>query len=372
MRRRAKKDERRPFIAFQIEPTSRCQLKCVMCPRTAFSDAWESGDMPLSVYRRVSEQFHLVDDVHLQGWGEPLLHPHLFDMIEMAKKEGCKVSLTTNGALLIPRISERLVREGVDTVAISIAGASKKTHESLRCGSDYEQLMGNIKAFSDMKAKSGSKTPKLVLSFLMTKTNIQELPEMVRLAKEIGIDELVATNLDYTPTQVQDDLKAFSCDSADVEFKKVIEEAKKRATKSKFPFRVYPLGGEEVVMCEMNPLQIVFITYDGCVSPCVYLNLTMKGPIPRMYCGSRYEIERLSFGNIEKTDFSDIWENSDYETFRMPYRKRMDILDKSNRAMIFDSMDMEKSARAEKEMERELAANPIPDACKTCYKAYGF
>jgi MoaA/NifB/PqqE/SkfB family radical SAM enzyme len=372
MRRWFKKRERKPFIAFQIEPTSRCQLKCAMCPRTALSDEWESGDMPLSVFKSMSSEFQSVDDVHLQGWGEPLLHPSLFDMIRTAKKEGCKVSLTTNGVLLIPRISERLVREGVDTVAISVAGASKKTHENIRCGSNYEQLIENIKALSDIKAKAGSKTPKLTLSFLMTKTNIEELPDLVHLAKYIGVDELVATNLDYTPTWLQDDLKAFSCERADVDFKKVIEEARKRATKSNFLFRVYPLEGEEVIMCEMNPLQIVFITHDGSVSPCVYLNLTMKGPVPRIYCGSHYEIERLSFGNIGKTDFRHIWGNAGYKRFRTAYLKRMKVFEKSNTAFVFDSMDMEKLARAEKEMERELAANPIPDVCKTCYKAYGF
>lgn len=369
MSHRVRKKGRRPFVAFQIEPTSRCQLKCVMCPRTVFSDAWEPGDMPLSVYKRISGHFHLAEDVHLQGWGEPLAHPHLFEMIEIAKRENCKVSLTTNGVLLLPRVSERLLREGVDTVALSIAGASKATHESIRCGSNYEQLIGNIKALSGLKAQLRSKTPKLVLSFLMTKSNIEELPEVVRLAKEIGIDDLVATNLDYAPTQVQDELKAFSCGRADPGFMKIIDEAKKRAMKSRLPLRVYPLEAEEVVMCELNPLQMVFFTCDGSVSPCVYLNLTKKGPIPRIYCGSRCDIERLSFGNIEETDFPDIWESTGYKRFRTAYRKRMEVLEKSNMAMVFN---MEELARTEKEIKSGLSANPIPDACKTCYKAYGF
>jgi MoaA/NifB/PqqE/SkfB family radical SAM enzyme len=369
MSRRVRKKGRRPFIAFQIEPTSRCQLNCVMCPRTALSDAWEPGDMPLSAYERISGHFHLAEDVHLQGWGEPLVHPSLFEMVRIAKRANCKVSLTTNGVLLIPRVSERLLKEGVDTVALSIAGASKATHESIRCGSNYEQLIGNIEALSGLKARLKSRTPKLVLSFLMTRTNIEELPEMVRLAKEIGIDDLVATNLDYTPTWTQDGLKAFSCGRAEAGFMKIIDEAKKRALKSRLPLRVYPLEGEEVVMCELNPLQMVFFTHDGCVSPCVYLNLTKKGPIPRIYCGSHYDVQRLSFGNIEKTDFHDIWESAGYKSFRAAYRKRMDVLEKSNMALVFD---MEELARTEREIKRGLSANPIPDVCKTCYKAYGF
>jgi MoaA/NifB/PqqE/SkfB family radical SAM enzyme len=150
-----------------------------MCPRTAFSSEWETGDMPLPIYKRISGYFHLVRDVHLQGWGEPLLHPHLFTMIQIAKAEKCRVSLTTNGALLSPDISEKLIREGVDIIAISIAGASRRTHESIRCRSDFDTLVDNIRILSGSKARLRSKTPNLILSFLMTKTNIEELPRAV-------------------------------------------------------------------------------------------------------------------------------------------------------------------------------------------------
>ncbi len=62
----------RPFTTFQIEPTSRCQPKCIMCSRAAFADEWISGDMPFSVNEKLSRYFNLVKDIHLQGWGEPV------------------------------------------------------------------------------------------------------------------------------------------------------------------------------------------------------------------------------------------------------------------------------------------------------------
>ncbi|MDI6890283.1 MAG: radical SAM protein [Thermodesulfovibrionales bacterium] len=364
------KVRRRPFIAFQIEPTSRCQLKCIMCPRTVFSEEWENGDMPLSVYERISRHFYLVDNVHLQGWGEPLLHPNIFDMIQIAKEKHCKVSLTTNGFLLDSNVSTMLIKEGVDIVAISIAGASKDTHEKIRKGSNFDHLLHNIKALNNFKHKMKSKNPKLVLSFLMTKTNIEDLPEIVNLAKEIGIDEIVATNLDYTPTQLQDDLKAFSCDADDNSFKKFIEITIQHAKKIKLPLRIYPLEMEEVVMCEMNPLKIVFISQDGSVSPCVYLNMTKQGPISRIFCGKQYEIERQCFGNIGEYDFMEIWEQEDYKNFRRLYSKRLSI----NRK-IFDFIEdfrnrNEAMDEFEKRLETMLSENPLPSVCNTCYKAY--
>jgi MoaA/NifB/PqqE/SkfB family radical SAM enzyme len=341
-----------------------------MCPRTVFSDEWVSGDMPLSAYKKISRYFHLVQNVHLQGWGEPLLHPELFDMIQIVKAENCKASLTTNGVFLTYNKSKELIIKGLDTIVISISGATRETHESIRCGSHFEQIIYNIRTLSNLKLKMRSKTPKLVLSFLMTKTNIKELSEAVSLAKDLGINEFVATNLDYTPTQAQDDLKLFSCNSADLSAKNHIDAAQIRAQEIKLPFRVYPIEMEEVVMCEMNPLKIVFVSFDGCVSPCVYLNMTKRGLIPRIFCGKQYEIERQFFGNIGEYDFMEIWASNAYKNFRKAYHNRLNIIRKVYSDIGFEMGHIDKIKDIEKATELSLGKNQIPEVCRTCYKAY--
>ncbi len=360
----------RPFVAFQIEPTSRCQLKCVMCPRTSLSDEWVNGDMPLSIYKKISRYFHLADDIHIQGWGEPFLHTELFEMIQIAKSEKCKTSLTTNGVLLNKSMSEELIRQGVDIIAISISGATKGTHESIRLGSHFEKIVDNIRNMADLKSEMRSKTPKLVLSFLMTKKNINELPEAVKLAKDSGINEFVATNLDYAAKQAQDVMKAFSCNKADPDFKNYIETAGKIAEKLKITFRCYPLEMEEVVMCEMNPLQIAFISFDGCISPCVYLNMTKKGPITRIFCGQKYQLQRLCFGNIAEKDFMEIWESDAYRNFRKAYSNRLDLINKAYSDIEFITGALKKMEDIEKSIEGKLSEYPLPEVCRTCYKLY--
>jgi len=76
--------------------------------------------------------------VHLQGWGEPLLHPSILSMLEVAKKVGTRVSFTTNGSLLGADICKDIISLGVDAVGISLAGAISKTHECIRRGSHKE------------------------------------------------------------------------------------------------------------------------------------------------------------------------------------------------------------------------------------------
>jgi MoaA/NifB/PqqE/SkfB family radical SAM enzyme len=312
----------------------------------------------------------LVENVHLQGWGEPLLHPELPAMVAMAKAERCKVSLTTNGELLTRNMSEELIKKRLDTIVVSIAGAARESHEDIRRGSHFEQIIDNIRALAGLKLEMRSKTPRIVLSFLMTNTNISELPDAVGLAKDMGGNEFLAANLDYTPTQALDDLKVFSPDKEDPQAGMHIDAARTRAREIKLPFRSYPLRMEEVTMCEMDPLRIVFISFDGCVSPCVYLNLPKRGPIPRIFCGALDAVQRVCFGSIAENDFMEIWNSEAYRDFRGFYARRMAV----NREA-FDFIDAfpskdDMTALFEKQ-ESNLRENPLPAVCQTCYKAFG-
>ncbi len=75
----------RRFEAFQIEVTSRCNIKCVMCPVTVLVDRWPQRDVGWETFEGIAGAFEHTDWIYLQGWGEPLLHRRIFDMIARAK-----------------------------------------------------------------------------------------------------------------------------------------------------------------------------------------------------------------------------------------------------------------------------------------------
>jgi len=166
----------RPFEALQIEVTSRCNLRCVMCPVTVLADGWPAVDLPWETFQRIAQAFEKTKWVYLQGWGEPLLHPRLFDMIAVAKGAGCRVGFTTNGTRLTRQAGERLLDLQLDLLAVSIAGATSTTHEAIRVGSTFQRLVGTLRRFLALKAERRSELPKVELLFLMTRTNLAELP----------------------------------------------------------------------------------------------------------------------------------------------------------------------------------------------------
>ena len=351
------RDQARPFAAFQIEVTTRCNLKCVMCPVTVFADRWPARDMSWETFERIAQAFERVKWVHLQGWGEPLLHRRLFDMIERAKSAGCKVGFTTNGTRLTPQTDARLLDLGLDLLAVSIAGASRGTHEAVRVGSDFAKLVENLRRLLRLRGERGNPRPKVEVFFLMTRTNLAELPRAVELAADLGADELVATNLDYVITSGLDELRAYSGSPPAQACRDALDEARAAARKTGIAFRPYPLQFREMAVCDLNPLKLLYFSADGAVSPCVYTSLAGLPDVPRVFEGRPLHTPAVSFGNVNERSLMEIWESPAYREFRGRFAKRVAG---AGLALL--------GAAAGTAPDEEL---PAPDACRTCPKLYG-
>jgi len=349
----------RPFEAFQLEVTSRCNLKCVMCPVTVLADQWPSYDMSWPTFERIAAAFERVKWVYLQGWGEPLLHRRLFDMIERAKGAGCEVGFTTNGTRLTQQTGQRLLDRGLDLLAVSIAGATAATHETIRVGSDFARLIENVRRFIALRNERGSARPKVEIFFLMTPANLAELAAAVELAAGLGADELVATNLDYVMSPALDALRAWSDTTPDPGLLRALDEAKAAAARTGIAFRPYPLERKEKAVCDLDPLRILFVAADGSVSPCVYTALAGQSQIPRHFEGEQFSIPPVRFGNVNETPLLEVWNRSEYRAFRHLFARRV---------LGATSMVLGTLAGA----AADDAESPPPEPCRTCPKLHGF
>ncbi|MGH8674305.1 MAG: radical SAM protein [Burkholderiales bacterium] len=349
----------RPFEAFQIEVTSRCNLKCVMCPVTVLADGWPSLDMPWRTFERIAAAFDRVKWVYLQGWGEPLLHRRLLDMVERAKGAGCEVGFTTNGTRLTQETGGRLLDRGLDLLAVSIAGATAATHEAIRVGSDFDRLVENLRRFIALRNARQAAKPKVEVFFLMTPANLGELPAAVELAARLGADELVATNLDYVMTPELDALRAWSDAPPEPALRRALDEARAAAARTGIAFRPYSLERREMAVCDLDPLRILFVSADGSVSPCVYTALTGQPQIPRHFAGKQFSIPPVCFGNVNETPLMEIWNATGYRAFRQLFARR-----------VLGARSMALGAFAGAGADDEEA--PAPEPCRTCPKLYGY
>lgn len=353
LRRQPLRGRRWPVL--QVEVTSRCLLHCSFCPNKGLGENWRHGDFPWDIFREcLGPHLGRFETVYLQGWGEPLLHPRLWDMIALAKQAGAKAGFTTCGGLLSQEAVERVLDLQVDLLAISFAGASADVHEHLRVGSRFDQLVANVDRLVRSRNARGTKRPFLELHFLMQSGNMAELPEFVRLGARLGADELVATNVTYAPTREIAEMAVFGR-TPDVRHVDILAEAEQEAARLNMKFRAYPLRPSEAVLeCDARPCETCYVTHTGKVTPCVFLGLPTRGAIPRFFEGAHHPTPPIAYGDV-RDGFLDVLQGPAHAAFCAPFRAR-----KAAGRVPFAVLD-----------GSDVPLPAPPEPCRSCYKLYG-
>src|SRR5512138_3896528 len=119
----------------QIEPVGQCNLRCEMCPIQFRRDGPPNGPlafMSWDTFSSLVDGFPELRKLHLQGLGEPMMHPRFFDMVQYAAGRGVEVTTNSNLTLLNRERAEKLVRSGLETIYFSIDGSTPNTYERIR------------------------------------------------------------------------------------------------------------------------------------------------------------------------------------------------------------------------------------------------
>src|SRR5213082_1145082 len=89
----------------QVEPVGQCDLRCQMCPIPFRQDGPPHGPpafMDWDIFTRILDEMPDLQTLHLQGLGEPMMHPRFFDMVEYAASRRLTVTTNSNLTLLTP------------------------------------------------------------------------------------------------------------------------------------------------------------------------------------------------------------------------------------------------------------------------------
>ena len=130
--------------------------------------------------------------IELQGAGEPLAHPRLFDMIAYAVSRG--IDVTTSSTLLTisnARI-EQCVASGLSRIDVDPGAAHPSDCDYLRAGSKLRRALKNVRRLA--LARAGGR-PQIRVVLMLLRSQLAELPELIRLAREHGADAVVLRHL---------------------------------------------------------------------------------------------------------------------------------------------------------------------------------
>lgn len=173
-----------PFPKYiEVEVTTKCNKQCIICEHTWWKEP--SADLTFEEFKSLTDQFDL-RWINLTGEGDAFLNKDYLNMISYLKRRGTSVYLVDSMDLVTKDVARELVRMGVDGIYISIDGATKTTYESIKVGCDFWKVISNIKALLDAKRRAKSPLPEICFRFVVTKTNVKEMADFIRLIASLG------------------------------------------------------------------------------------------------------------------------------------------------------------------------------------------
>ena len=234
-------------LTLQVEPTNACNLNCKICMR-------RNLERPIS-FLSFDNFKEILDSgnfryVGLHGWGEPLLNKQLFDMIKYAESKGVSTNLTTNGTLVQENI-DNILSSDLREIAFGIYD------EEL-----FSRSLSQIQKLIVERNNRHSRIPKTYLDITIYKDNLAQIPSLVKLGSEIGIEAVILHRL-FNIYKVDSSAECLS-EGEEVE---LFARVKKLARELKLRLYLPPRHSSPCRIVKRS----IFVTVKGEVTPCCYL-----------------------------------------------------------------------------------------------------
>lgn len=296
---------RRPIDNLQVEITTRCPGRCTYCPHTHLAHRWQTADMPPRTFGRLWPLLRRSRRVHLQGWGEPLLHEDFFAMAALARRAGCAVSTTTCGLSLTEDQALRLVTSGLDIVAFSLTGTDP-TSNAARRGVGFERVTAAVETLQRVRWARQAVHLEIHFAYLLLASTMEAVRGLPALMQRLGVHAAVVSTLDYVPHpelagEAFAPQEAAKCMQAEA----ILQETAAEARSLGLGFD-WSLPGGAGPGCRENSGRSLFVAVDGSLAPCVFTRLPLAGDDPH----------RLAFGNAATDDTLAVWESDAFRRFR--------------------------------------------------------
>lgn len=259
------------------------------------------GRMSFDTFRRLIDDIgHMIWYVILYHQGEPYLNKAFFDCVRHAKSYGLYTETSTNAHYLSKENSVRTIESGLDAMIVSVDGTTQESYERYRVKGRLEKVIDGIRTLKAAKDQLGSKTPYIMLQFLVMRHNEHEIPEIKALAEELGVDRLLKKNI-----QVETHEQALQW------MPKLQKYQRYQVKDSDIQVRT---GGKGT--CP-RPWLSSLMNWDGSIVPC---------------CFDKNSAHPMGLPS-EGGDFVNIWKNGKYSAFRrdmLRNRKKIDICKNCN------------------------------------------
>lgn len=278
-----------------LELTNACNLNCIMCGRDEVEFKLTTFD--INILKKLEPILNKVEEVTLFGWGEPTLHPQFIEILKYLNDFPVRKYFVTNG-MRLDKIKDALFDCKADIMAVSLDGAVAKTNNRIRVNSDFDFIVNQLKDIVRIKKEKDLTYPYINSVMTLMDSNISELPSMVQLASDIGLEEVKGVFL----TVFSDNLISESLYNKQDKVKKYFDEAIELGEKLNIKIKLPYMQGEDVSKDNnhkdcYNAWRDFFVGSDGFIRPCQSSSLKL-----------------LEF-NFNQS-FEQMWNSNEFKDFR--------------------------------------------------------
>jgi MoaA/NifB/PqqE/SkfB family radical SAM enzyme len=322
-------------VRIDAEITRRCNSNCIFCSRRAspinLTEESKKIEMPKERWIELARETGELGtrEWNISGVGEPMCRPNVvLETMKMIKAYDMFGELTTNGMLWKEEYIKEVVDMDWDSVCISIDGPNARIHELLRrVKGAFKRATWTAKRFAYWKKKLHSELPSITINVVLNKLNYQYLPDMVKLAHDVGAQaifvepmvlfSLIAEHLKLTQREISElpqiiqktrdlgekygILPTISCVGVEREFDEKLVEKSGKARK---------LLLDDVKRNRNDTLLNV-----PCYAPWLFLMVRVDGTV--LHCG---EMD-TPVDNIRNKSLRDVWFGKKFEEVRSLFRK---------------------------------------------------
>lgn len=278
-----------------LELTNACNLHCIMCGRDDINFTLTTFD--INYLKKLENILDKIEKVTLFGWGEPTLHPNFKEILEYLNNFPVKKYFVTNG-MRLDKIKNYLFDYKVDIMAISLDGGCASTNNRIRVGSDFDFIVKQLKEIVAIKKENNLDYPYMNFVMTLMDSNIEELPQLIKLASDIGLDEVKGVYLtvfaDYMANETLYNKKE--------KVKKIFDEAILLGEQLNIKIKIPYLQDEDIAGDKMHKNCYVayrdfFLGSDGYIRPC--------------------QSTPIKFFKFDETKtFEEMWNSTEYQEFR--------------------------------------------------------
>jgi radical SAM protein with 4Fe4S-binding SPASM domain len=305
-----------PFspVAIDIEPTNTCNFKCQHCQVTHWDK--KKAFLDENTFVNILNQFPYLSRIKLQGMGEPLLNKNLFSMLKAAEEREISIHFNSNGSLCNEEKAKHLAFLKKTEITFSLDGATPETFENIRIGGKLEKIKQNIKYLTQVRGTK--RTPTISAWTVINNDNIKELPKIVELASDLGLDKITLQPFlsNWGKETMNEYIDSIRTDSNPETLTNALKEAEKVAQEKQIAIEINQHNFYSKTKKCPWVWKNTYICSNGDVVPCAIIG----------------DSDVVKMGNIFEQDFADIWNSDKYQ-----------------------------------ELRQRIKTNNLPEHCKNCY-----